>query len=252
MGAPSGTVTFLFTDIEGSTRLWQLDEGAMRKAVQRHDELLRATSLECGGVVVSTMGDGFAVAFTSAHAALRAAELAPERLSQEQWSTTEPVRARVGLRSGEAEERDGDYFGTAVNRAARLMAIAHGGQVVCSSTTAELVEDSVTLVDLGEHRLRDLDRPMVRLLIEPGSDWFGSAASPVLALVSCGPETHKGNCPSRATQNPIRRAWHGPGWADEGRDFLYDPGPAVPVRNCPSKGGFRFGGTAGVASGVTT
>jgi class 3 adenylate cyclase len=120
MGVPSGTVTFLFTDIEGSTRLWQLDEGAMREAVQRHDELLRANSLECGGVVFSTMGDGFAVAFTSAHAALRAAELAQERLRQEQWSTAEPVRVRVGLHSGEAEECDGDFFGSAVNRAARL------------------------------------------------------------------------------------------------------------------------------------
>jgi predicted ATPase/class 3 adenylate cyclase len=169
MGAPSGTVTFLFTDIEGSTRVWQLDEAAMREAVRRHDELLRATILECGGVVFSTMGDGLAAAFTSAHAALRAASLAQERLTKEQWSTAEPVRVRIGLHSGEAEERDGDYFGTAVNRAARLMAVAHGGQVVCSSTTAELVEGNVTLVDLGEHRLRDLDRPMHVFQVGDGS-----------------------------------------------------------------------------------
>jgi predicted ATPase/class 3 adenylate cyclase len=160
VGAPSGTVTFLFTDIEGSTRLWQQDEAAMREAVRRHDGLLQATINECGGVVFATMGDGFAAAFTSAHAARRAAEVAQQRLTQEEWSTAEPVRVRIGLHSGEAGERDGDYFGTAVNQAARLTAIAHGGQVVCSSTTAELVEGSATLLDLGHHRLRDLDRPV--------------------------------------------------------------------------------------------
>jgi predicted ATPase/class 3 adenylate cyclase len=169
MGAPSGTVTFLFTDIEGSTRLWQEDETAMREALARHDELLQATINECGGVVFSTMGDGLAAAFASAHAALRAAELAQERLTKEEWSTAEPVRVRVGLHSGEAEKRDGDFFGTAVNRAARLMAIGHGGQVLCSSTTAELVEGSVALVDLGEHRLRDLDRPMHVFQVGDGS-----------------------------------------------------------------------------------
>jgi predicted ATPase/class 3 adenylate cyclase len=168
MGAPSGTVTFLFTDIEGSTRLWQLNEAAMREAVRRHDEMLRATVAECAGVVFSTMGDGLASAFTSAHAALRAAGLAQDRLSKEEWTTAEPVRVRMGLHSGEAEERDGDYFGTAVNRAARLMAIGHGGQVLCSSTTAELLEGSVTLVDLGEHRLRDLDRPMHVFQVDNG------------------------------------------------------------------------------------
>ena len=160
MGAPSGTVTFLFTDIEGSTQLWQLDEAAMGLAVSRHDELLRATILECGGAVFSTMGDGFAAAFTSAHAALRAAELAQERLTKEDWSTAEPVRVRMGLHTGEAEERHGDYFGTAVNRAARLMAVGHGGQILCSSATAELLDGDVVMVDLGEHRLRDLDRSL--------------------------------------------------------------------------------------------
>jgi class 3 adenylate cyclase len=169
MGAPSGTVTFLFTDIEGSTHLWQLDEAAMREAVRRHDQLLRTTIMECGGVVFSTMGDGLAAAFTSAHAALRAASLAQERLTKEEWSTAEPVRVRIGLHSGEAEERDGDYFGTAVNRAARLMAVGHGGQVLCSSTTSELVEGNVTLVDLGEHRLRDLDRPVHVFQVGDGS-----------------------------------------------------------------------------------
>jgi class 3 adenylate cyclase len=118
MGAPSGTVTFLFTDIEGSTRSWQLDEAAMGEAVRRHDELLQATVLECGGVVFSRMGDGLAAAFSSAQAAVRTARLAQERLTKEEWTTVEGLRVRIGLHSGEAEERDGEYFGTAVNRAA--------------------------------------------------------------------------------------------------------------------------------------
>ena len=160
VGAPSGTVTFLFTDIEGSTRLWQQGEAAMRAAVRRHDELLRAAITARGGTIFSTMGDGFAAAFPTAHGAVQAAESAQAMLSKEEWSTAEPLRVRIGLHSGEAEERDGDYFGTVVNRAARLMAIGHGGQTLCSSATAELLEGDAVMIDLGEHRLRDLDRPM--------------------------------------------------------------------------------------------
>jgi predicted ATPase/class 3 adenylate cyclase len=160
MGAPSGTVTFLFTDIEGSTRLWQLDEAAMRESVRRHDDLLRTAVEDSGGTIFSTMGDGVAAAFPSAHAALRAALAAQEVLAQQAWATPQPVRVRMGLHTGEAEERGGDYFGTAVNRAARLMAVGHGGQILCSSATAELLGGDVVVVDLGEHRLRDLDRPV--------------------------------------------------------------------------------------------
>jgi predicted ATPase/class 3 adenylate cyclase len=170
MGAPLGTVTFLFTDIEGSTRLWQVDEAAMREAVRSHDELLRGTIHEWGGRIFSAMGDGFAAAFTSARAALGAAQAAQARLAKQKWSTTEALRVRMGVHSGEADERDGDYFGTAVNRAARLMAIAHGSQVLCSSTTADLLDDSTALQDLGEHRLRDLDRPMH--VFQVGEDRF--------------------------------------------------------------------------------
>ena len=120
VGAPSGTVTYLFTDIEGSTRLWQQGEGAMRAAVfRRHDELLRAAITVGGGTIFSTMGDGFpAAAFPTAHAAVRAAQSAQAMLSREEWSTAESLHVRIGLHSGEAEEFDGDYFGTVVNRAA--------------------------------------------------------------------------------------------------------------------------------------
>jgi predicted ATPase/class 3 adenylate cyclase len=170
VGAPSGTVTFLFTDIEASTRLWQADEATMREAVSRHDELLRASVAERGGgTVFSTSGDGFAAVFASAEAAVRAAGAAQNRLAQESWPTVDPVRVRMGIHSGEAEERDGDYFGTAVNRAARLMAVGHGGQVLCSATTAKLVEGKVGLLDLGEHRLRDLDNPMHLFQVGRGS-----------------------------------------------------------------------------------
>ena len=158
MGAPSGTVTFLFTDIEGSTRLWQDDEEAMRAALARHDELVRRVVADHGGEVFSTMGDGIAVAFSAASSAVAAALDAQRALGAEVWPTARPLQVRMGLHTGEAERRDGDYFGTAVNRAARIMAVGSGGQVLCSQATAGLVGPEVVLVDLGDHRLRDLDR----------------------------------------------------------------------------------------------
>jgi predicted ATPase/class 3 adenylate cyclase len=157
---PSGTVTFLFADIEGSTRLWQENETAMREAVARHDQLLQAVIADHGGVVFSTMGDGLAAAFQTASAAVLCAAEAQRRLDGEPWETARPLRVRMGLHTGEAELRDGDYFGTAVNRAARLVAVGHGGQIICSSATAEVADSDTGLVDLGEHRLRDLDRSM--------------------------------------------------------------------------------------------
>jgi predicted ATPase/class 3 adenylate cyclase len=157
---PTGTITFLFTDIEGSTRLWQQDEAAMGAAVARHDELVREAVAAHGGEVFSTSGDGLAVAFPSASSAVAAALAAQQSLGEELWPTASPVRVRMGLHTGEAERRRCDYFGTAVNRAARLMAVGHGGQVLCSAATAGIIEAEVPLVDLGEHRLRDLDRPM--------------------------------------------------------------------------------------------
>jgi class 3 adenylate cyclase len=196
MGAPSGTVTFLFTDMEGSTRLWQLDEAAMGLAVSCHDELLRAVIEDWGGRIFSTMGDGVAAVFPSAHAALRAALAAQERLAQQAWATPEPVRVRMGLHTGEAEWRDGDYFGTVVNRAARLIAIGHGGQVLCSSTTADLVGDAqLRLTDLGEHRLRDLDRPMHVFQV-------GAGSFPALGSLDGRP----GNLPGQVTSFVGRQA----------------------------------------------
>ena len=139
--------------------MWQADEAAMRSALSRHDQLLRKVIAEHDGLVFSAMGDGMAAAFGSASAAVNAAVAAQRLLATEEWATVTPIRVRMGVHTGEAECRDGDYFGTVVNRAARLMAIGHGGQVLCSSATAELVGDAqLGLTDLGEHRLRDLDR----------------------------------------------------------------------------------------------
>jgi class 3 adenylate cyclase len=157
-------VTFLFTDIEGSTRLWEGHPDAMRAAVVRHDEAMRAAIRRRAGTVFSTSGDGLAAAFARAGDGVAAGIDAQRVLMAERWPEATPIRVRMGLHTGEAEERDGDYFGRALNRASRLTAIAHGGQVVCSQVTADLVRDSlpaeVTLVDLGEHRLRDLAEPM--------------------------------------------------------------------------------------------
>jgi len=160
---PSGTVTFLFTDLEGSTRRWEEFPDAMPAALGRHDELIRAAIEGHGGHVVKTTGDGFLAAFATAHEGVTAATSAQEALAQQDWGEVGSLRVRMGIHTGAATSRDGDYFGPALNRAARLMAVAHGGQVVCSQSTADLARDALpgaaALVDLGEHRLRDLSRP---------------------------------------------------------------------------------------------
>ena len=159
---PSGTVTFLFTDLEGSTRLWEEFPEAMRGALARHDELLRGAVEAQGGMPVKTTGDGLHAVFDRVDTAVAAAVLAQGRLGDEPWPETGPLRVRMAVHAGVAERRGGDYYGPALNRAARLMGVAHGGQVVCSQAAAELVVDAqpagVELVDLGEHRLRDLAR----------------------------------------------------------------------------------------------
>ena len=163
VGLPTGTVTFLFTDLEVSTRLWDQEPDAMSAALARHDEILREGVVAHGGHLVKGRGDGVHAVFATADAAVRTAIACELAMDAEPWTVSEPLRARIGIHTGVAELRDGDYFGSAVNRAARLEAIAHGGQIVCSQTTAELARDvlaeGVVFVDLGEHRLRDLSRP---------------------------------------------------------------------------------------------
>src|SRR5215510_14428461 len=159
---PSGTVTFLFTDLEVSTRLWDQESDRIREALARHDGILREGVAEHDGFVVKGRGDGIHAVFATADAAVRAAIDCELAMSAERWAVSEPLRVRIGIHTGAAELRDGDYFGSAFNRSARLEAIAHGGQIVCSQATADLARDvmaeGVELVDLGEHRLRDLSR----------------------------------------------------------------------------------------------
>ncbi len=160
---PAGTVTFLFTDIEGSTHLWERYPKTMKAALARHDGLLRQTIESNGGHVVKTTGDGCHAVFASAAEGVLAAIAAQKALLAEPWAETSPLKVRMALHTGEAELREGDYYGPALNRAARLTAVAHGGQVLLSAVTADLVREQLpagtTLRDLGEHRLKDLVRP---------------------------------------------------------------------------------------------
>ena len=160
---PTGTVAFFFTDIEGSTRLWEHQPEAMRLALARHDGLLRLAIERHGGHVFKTIGDAFCASFATASQSLAAALDAQQALEKEPWGTDTPLRVRIALHSGAAEDRGGDYFGPPLNRLARLLAAGHGGQVLLSLTTQELTRDclppGVTLQDLGEYRLRDLERP---------------------------------------------------------------------------------------------
>jgi class 3 adenylate cyclase len=160
---PSGTLTFLFTDIEGSTRLWENNAPAMQAALARHDELLRDAIEERGGYVFKTVGDAFCAAFPTVPDALEAALEIQRRLLSSEWEQTGPLRVRMALHTGAAVERDGDYFGPPVNRVARLLSAAHGGQVLLSLPAQELVRDQLPVEtsprDLGEHRLKDLFRP---------------------------------------------------------------------------------------------
>jgi predicted ATPase/class 3 adenylate cyclase len=160
---PQGTLTFLFTDIEGSTSLWEQHPATMQSALARHDAILRHAVTATDGVVFNTAGDGFHAAFARASDALAAALESQRALQGEVWGPTGPLRVRMALHTGAVKLCDGDYVGIPLNRAARLMAVAHGGQTLLSQVTAELVHDhlplDVRLRDLGEHRLKDLTRP---------------------------------------------------------------------------------------------
>jgi len=196
MNLPSGTVTFLFTDIEGSSRLWERNAEAMERTLARHDELLRELVRRHGGHVFKTVGDEICAAFTTAPDAAAAAADAQRALDREEWTETGPLRVRMALHSGTAQERDGDYFGTTPNRVARLLDAAHGGQVLVSRATVELARDHLpggtALHDLGEHRLKDLIRPerTFQLLI----DGLPAQFPPLRSL-----DSHPNNIPVQLT-----------------------------------------------------
>jgi predicted ATPase/class 3 adenylate cyclase/DNA-binding NarL/FixJ family response regulator len=165
---PTGTVTFLFTDIESSSPLWAQHPDAMKDAVARHDAILRQAIESHDGYVFKTMGDAFCAAFAVAADALNAALTIQRELRafNDEFAIRHSllaIRIRMGLHTGAAEARDGDYFGATLNRVARIMAVAHGGQLLLSLATAELVREQlpagVTLRDLDKHRLKGLLNP---------------------------------------------------------------------------------------------
>ncbi|MGD2078655.1 MAG: adenylate/guanylate cyclase domain-containing protein, partial [Chloroflexota bacterium] len=162
---PTGVVTFLFTDVEGSTRLFEEAPESMMVALRQHDETIDKAVLANRGVLVRPRGEGDSrfIVFANARDAVAGAAEMQRRLAAVDWATPEPLRVRASLHTGIADLRSGDYYGSAVNRAARLRGIAHGGQTLMSRSTWDLVQDDppegVTVTDLGEHSLKDLTRP---------------------------------------------------------------------------------------------
>src|ERR671913_801482 len=166
-------VTFLFTDVEGSTRLWEAQPRAMSVALARHDALLHAAIASAGGTVFKTVGDAFCAAFPTPEAAIEAAVVGQKALSAQAPEALTPLKVRMAIHSGQVERRAGDYFGPPLNRVARLLATAHGGQIVVSQAAGDLARDSlppgVTLRGLGAHALKDLlDAELVYQVIAPG------------------------------------------------------------------------------------
>jgi predicted ATPase/class 3 adenylate cyclase len=161
--AREAPLTFLFTDVEGSTRLWEQNPEAMRAALARHDVIVRGAIADSGGDVVKTTGDGLMAVFAVPIDAVSAGVAAQRALIDEPWPDQCAIHVRMGIHTGEAESRGGDFFGPAVNRTARIMSAGHGSQILLSESTAVLVDgqlpDGAGLRDLGEHRLKDLGRP---------------------------------------------------------------------------------------------
>jgi class 3 adenylate cyclase len=162
---PTGVITFLLTDVEGSTRLWEREPDAMRDALARHDAIVAACVRRQQGHVLKSKGEGdsvFAV-FRHARDAVTAALVIQCALAMEKWRTSVPVRVRMAIHTGQVELREGDYYGPTVNRCARLRALGKGGQVLLSGVTAKLVEarlpSGARIDDLGTHQLKDLSAP---------------------------------------------------------------------------------------------
>ncbi len=161
MQPPTGTVTFLFSDIEGSSRLWERFPVDMGPALARHDAIMRTAIQNAGGHVFKTVGDAFCAAFPSPESGLQAAVGAQQTLFAEDWGPTGPLRVRMGLHMGPVEFRDEDYFGGTVNRVARICAAGHGGQVLVSEAVKGMFQDedtAITFQSLGDFRLRNLNR----------------------------------------------------------------------------------------------
>jgi predicted ATPase/DNA-binding CsgD family transcriptional regulator len=198
MGFPSGTVTFVFTDVEGSIRLWEADREAMAEVSARHNRLVREQVAAAGGQVFKAVDQAFRAVFADPSAALASAVAIQRAVGAEPWPPGLPIRVRMALHSGACVERDGDYVGPVVNRVAGLLAVGHGGQVLVSGAAHALLADGlrggIGLRDLGEHQLKDLGRAeRVYQVTGPGlADDFGS-------LRSLDHPALRHNLPSQAT-----------------------------------------------------
>jgi class 3 adenylate cyclase len=155
---PLGRVAFLFTDLEGSTRQWEVEPELMHHAVARHDQLMVDSIGRWNGSVFATAGDSFAAVFPTALDAVSAALEVQRTLADEQWPAPIEIKARMAVHVGTANVRDGNYFGSAVNRTARIMATGHGGQLLLSDDAHNECPD-IGVVDLGIHHLKDLSTP---------------------------------------------------------------------------------------------
>jgi class 3 adenylate cyclase len=170
--APSGIVTFLFTDIEGSTRRWEADADGMRSALSTHDDMMREIVADHNGRLFKHTGDGVCAAFASPRAAVDAAVGAQRALE---------LPVRMGIATGEAELRGDDYFGAVLNRAARVMSAGHGGQILLDGATAELITE-VDFIEMGHRRLRDIAKSVAVFQIRaPG---IGTEFPPLKTLDS--------------------------------------------------------------------
>ena len=180
---PTGAVTFLFSDVVGSTRLWAADAEAMSASLRIHDAIFNDTISEFSGHVFATAGDSFAASFQRASAAVECAAAIQVSLSEIDWGSGPAISVRIGLHLGEAEERDGNYFGPPVNQAARVMAVAHGGQCVLTDGVRDAA--GITATDLGRHTLRDIETPVH--LNQLGTEAFpplGSVGTGIVSLPS--------------------------------------------------------------------
>jgi predicted ATPase/class 3 adenylate cyclase len=185
---PTGTLTFVMTDVVGSTRLWDADDPGMRDAMRRHDEIIEASAMSHDGLPVRPRGEGdsrFLVFGDAANAVLAAVDM-QRRLQAQEWPLPDDLRIRIGVHTGTAQLRDGDYYGSTVNRCARIRGIGHGGQILLSAATTALARDAlppgVSTLDLGEHLLRDLTRP--ERIHQVVADGLPTAFPPLASLSS--------------------------------------------------------------------
>ncbi|PZR62178.1 MAG: hypothetical protein DLM53_06835 [Candidatus Eremiobacter antarcticus] len=199
---PTGTVTFLFSDIEGSTQRWESNRPAMQEALRRHDKLMNEAIASNDGHVFKTMGDAFCSAFSAVPNAIGAALAAQRALKNENFSAVDGLNVRMAIHVGLADERNGDYFGPSVNRVARLLAIGHGGQVLLSGAAADLAQGEMPA-----------QRPRVAAVVLALALARGASQQPAAAAHQFSRPRRRGGAPARAPEDraPADAGRHGRG-----------------------------------------